>query len=146
MLGRESFFGAEILLLKSRIPSQYKSVFMKHPIWLKEMFRLKFLHGDAQRFKCLDRNCVAMLVVGMAAFNSCTVFSLRDQQPRTIILPKNGWQRTNCNYQLCVPVCPYCALIIHHRVSIGRKNEFGRNGDSALSPKEHIAFILRRLR
>ena len=36
------------------------------------------VNDDVQRFKRLDRNCVAMLVVGMAAFNSWTAWPLRN--------------------------------------------------------------------
>ena len=66
-----------------------------HPVpllnWATSASRLlvnpEFLHADVQSFKRLDRNCDAMLVVRMAAFNSLTAFSPRDQQPRAIRLP-----------------------------------------------------------
>ena len=47
----------------------------------------ELLHADAQSFKRLDRNCVAMLVVGMAAFNSWTACYLRDKHLWAIRLP-----------------------------------------------------------
>ena len=47
----------------------------------------EFLHANIQSFNRHDRNCAAMLIVEMAAFNSWIVFSLRYQQPRAICLP-----------------------------------------------------------
>ena len=51
------------------------------------MVNPEFLHADVKSFRRLVRNCVSMLAVGMAAFNSWTDFSLRDQQPRAIRFP-----------------------------------------------------------
>ena len=55
--------------------------------WHSHLANPEFLHAGIQSLKSLDRNCAAMLIVGMGAFNSWTVFSLRDQQPSAIRLP-----------------------------------------------------------